>query len=204
LTSWPGNWKPIESPSEAAAFEDALRRLVAPGHPLFELPLRAIARKWDDILVLFAFDDGSGRVVQVVVPWIQGPMEFPCPISIIKENRETWVTMIESRLAFQKLKPDPSVVPKYRKGARVMLLKHADWETDARATIVQDGRPRLIFDGTTHVDYMVEFDEPQPESNPPDDPKIPSLWAGTSVLEEYLRPLSPDDTPCRARRFRST
>ncbi len=206
MTRWPGGWKAIENSLEAADFVEALRRLLAPGHPLFGLPLRAIGREWNGILALFAFDDGSGRVAVVHLLWKGEPMEPPLyPYSKIYDSQqEAWIKETEWYQELKKRQPDPAVVPRFKKGDRVMLLKHFDWAGDARATIVQEGRPRLIFDGSTHVEYMVEFDEPQPEINPPENPEIPTHWAGTTVLEQSLRPLSPAEVPGRVRRFRST
>ena len=66
---WIEPWQPIDTPSEADALRVELSRELPPAHPLSGLPIRAIARRRDDDDVLFAIEDGSGRVASVHLTW---------------------------------------------------------------------------------------------------------------------------------------
>lgn len=57
LTPW------FAESSQQAASE--LAREVRPGHPLWQVPVRVLARRQDSDDVLFAVDDGTGRVAVV-------------------------------------------------------------------------------------------------------------------------------------------
>lgn len=144
---WPERWVEVSLPSEVAAFSDELRAELAPGHRLFGLPLRAIGRRWDNIFVLFALEDGSARVAEVVLPWKRGPMEPPLPMTILFANFQEWAGHVEYADWLARLKPDPGVVPKLRKGDRVLMAKHSGWRADCRGTVVREGEPRVIGDG---------------------------------------------------------
>jgi len=51
------------------ALVDELRREVASGHVLFGMPVSAVARRRDRDDVLYALEDGSGRVAVVHLTW---------------------------------------------------------------------------------------------------------------------------------------
>lgn len=108
---WPEQWMPINRPSEVCAFTDELRADLAPAHCLFGLPLRAIGRRWDNIDVLFALEDGSARVAQVFLPWKHGPMEPPSPTTILFANFEEWAGRVAYADCLARLRPDAGVVP---------------------------------------------------------------------------------------------
>jgi hypothetical protein len=75
-----------------------------------------------------------------------------------------------------------SVQPRFQVGERLTLLKHYEWKADVGVRIKEAGRKRTIFDGTPHIQYVVEFDEPQLDTD-----GYACEW--TSVLEDYLRPI---------------
>ena len=49
---WPLNWEPV-IPEAKQAFEAELRRAAMPGHPLYAVPVKAVARRNDCDNVLF-------------------------------------------------------------------------------------------------------------------------------------------------------
>ena len=63
-----------------------------------------------------------------------------------------------------------------------MLVEHYECRAGVGARVKEAGRKRTTFDGTPHIQYFVEFDEPQIDSDG-------YACEGTSVLEEYLRPI---------------
>jgi len=185
---WPVRWIPISHPSEVAAFSEELRTELSPGHCLFDLRLHAIGRRFDNIFVLFAVDDGSGRVADVVLPWKRGPMEPPAPTASLFKSFEEWVHCVEYAEWLARLRPAADVVPRLKGGDRVLMLKHSGWKADCRGRIVREGRPRIIFDGSTRVEYLIRFDEPQTELTD-ESAGLFIEYEATSVLEEYLHPL---------------
>lgn len=58
---WLIPWHAESSPQAATE----LAREVCPGHPLWQLPVRVLARRQDCDDVLFALEDGTGRVAVV-------------------------------------------------------------------------------------------------------------------------------------------
>jgi hypothetical protein len=87
---WPEPWGQIDDATTAAAFEAELQRELSPGHTLFGLPLRAVGRRWDCDDVLFAVEDGSGRVAAVHLTCRQGAEPPPWPNSGLYESRAAW------------------------------------------------------------------------------------------------------------------
>jgi hypothetical protein len=73
------------------AMERELRRELASGHPLFGLPVKAVARRQDCDDVLFALRDGTGRVAVVHLTWTQSsPERPPWPVTTLFANLEAW------------------------------------------------------------------------------------------------------------------
>jgi hypothetical protein len=71
--------------------ERELRRELAAGHPLFGLPARALARRRDCDGVLFAVEDGSGRVAVVHLTWTPSPDERPrWPSTAVSPSLAVW------------------------------------------------------------------------------------------------------------------
>jgi len=66
---WPWPFGAIEEVDHRFSLEAELRRELKPGHPLFGLPARAIARRSDQDDVLFKLLDGTGRVAEVHLTW---------------------------------------------------------------------------------------------------------------------------------------
>jgi hypothetical protein len=182
---WPDRWVPIKLPSEISAFADELRAELAPSHRLFGLPLHAIGRRWDNTHVLFAFEDGSARVAEIILPWKGRPMEPPAPTTILFANFDEWAGTVEHANWLAQLRPDTSVAPKFRIGDRVLMVKHYDWKASCRGTILSEGRPRVIHDGSTCVEYVIRFDEPQSDLTD-EAAGLHMEYQETTVLEEYL------------------
>jgi hypothetical protein len=75
---WLVPWHPVsDDPTQVAGMERELRLELSAGHPLFGLPVRTLARRKDCDDVLFAIEDGTGRVAVVHLTWTQSPPERP-------------------------------------------------------------------------------------------------------------------------------
>jgi hypothetical protein len=88
--NWPEPWGPIDDDFTARSFEAELQQELSPGHLLFGLPLRVIGRRWDYDDVLFAVEDGSGRVAAVHLTWRGGAEPPPWPYSGLYEGFDAW------------------------------------------------------------------------------------------------------------------
>jgi len=76
---WLDPWHDVADlgPQFAATFEEVLKREVAPGHPLYGVPVQAIGKRDGSDDVLFQLLDGSGRVAVVHLTWTRSPPERP-------------------------------------------------------------------------------------------------------------------------------
>ena len=82
-------------------FRQQLEREVPPGHCLYQMPVRLIARgNGDD--ALFRLLDGSGRVAGVHLTWSTHREKLPWPVTTIYDTLEEWVE-------------------------KVMIIEHKDW-----------------------------------------------------------------------------
>jgi hypothetical protein len=63
---WLEPWRPVAAEH---GFVDELRRECGLGHPLYGLPVSALASRDDCDDVLFQLEDGSGRVAVVHLTW---------------------------------------------------------------------------------------------------------------------------------------
>ncbi len=71
------------------ALVDELRRELAPGHVLFGMSVWAVARRRDCDDVLYALEDGSGRVAVVHLTW--SPEADPAwPVTELFDELESW------------------------------------------------------------------------------------------------------------------
>ena len=97
---WLLPWHSIADDSnEVTGMERELRRELSAGHPLYGLPVRAMARRQDCDDVLFALADGTGRVAVVHLTWTHSPPEAPpWPVTVVYPTIERW--------AEQVMKPD--------------------------------------------------------------------------------------------------
>jgi hypothetical protein len=87
---WLEPWRPVVG-KEATGLERVLRREVGRDHELYGLGMRALARRGDCDDVLFAIQDGTGRVADVHLTWTRDPPErAPWPIAIIFSSFEVW------------------------------------------------------------------------------------------------------------------
>lgn len=83
---WLEPWGLENDPSNA--FQRQLATEVKLGHPLYQVPVRLIARGFGDDC-LFELLDGTGRVALVHLVW-QGPQNPPWPSSKIYSDLQTW------------------------------------------------------------------------------------------------------------------
>lgn len=110
---WFEPWSSVEHYDDnyRNGFLDQLRREVAPGHALYDLPVRLIA--WGNGGdALFALLDGSGRIAQVHLTWAHGSERLPWPGTAIYASLETWAE-------------------------QAMLPEHREWAAETRAPIGQ-------------------------------------------------------------------
>jgi hypothetical protein len=91
--NWLVPWDSVsDSPGQVAAMERELRREVAEGHPLYNLPVRTLGRRQDCDDVLYAIEDGSGRVAVVHLTWTHSPPDrLPWPVAIVYPSLEVWI-----------------------------------------------------------------------------------------------------------------
>lgn len=75
---WLVPWHPVgDDPTQVIGMERELKRELSAGHPLFGLPVKTLARRQDCDDVLFALQDGTGRVAVVHLTWTHSPPEHP-------------------------------------------------------------------------------------------------------------------------------
>lgn len=88
---WLEPWHQIAG-EHVVAIERELRRELAEGHALYGLPVRALARRQDCDDVLFAIEDGSGRVAVVHLTWISAPPERALwPSTTFFASLDAWI-----------------------------------------------------------------------------------------------------------------
>jgi hypothetical protein len=74
--------------------ERELKRELSVEHPLFGLPVKTLARRQDRDDVLFALEDGTGRVAVVHLTWTQSPPERPpWPVTTLFPSLENWAAV---------------------------------------------------------------------------------------------------------------
>lgn len=90
---WLAPWYSIaDNAAQVQAMESELRRELGRGHPLFGVPVRAVARRADRDDVLFTLEDGTGRVAVVHLTWIHRPPERPpWPATDVFPSWDSWV-----------------------------------------------------------------------------------------------------------------
>jgi hypothetical protein len=93
---WPHPFSPIEYPEDKPAFEAKLRREVKPGHPLYGVPVAAVARRYDQDDVLFELLDGSGRVAEVHLTWAGDQEKPPWPDARLFDSLTEWVEAVKA------------------------------------------------------------------------------------------------------------
>jgi hypothetical protein len=80
-----------DDPDQVAGMERELQCELSPGHPLYGMPVKTLARRQDCDDVLFAVQDGTGRVAVVHLTWTQSPPDCPpWPHTTLFPNLETW------------------------------------------------------------------------------------------------------------------
>jgi hypothetical protein len=92
--AWLDPWYPISGdPAHTTGLEKELLRELSPGHILYRVPVRALALRQDCDDVLFALEDGSGRVAVVHLTWKQsGPEHPPWPGTSLYPSLEQWLS----------------------------------------------------------------------------------------------------------------
>jgi hypothetical protein len=89
---WLLPWHPVaDNAAQVAGIERELQRELSTGHPLFGLAVKSLARRQDCDDVLFALEDGTGRVAVVHLTWTQSPPERPpWPRTTLFPSFENW------------------------------------------------------------------------------------------------------------------
>ncbi|ADB15836.1 hypothetical protein Psta_1154 [Pirellula staleyi DSM 6068] len=89
---WLVPWHPVgEDSGQVGGMEQELKRELSADHPLFGLPVKALARRQDCDDVLFALQDGTGRVAVVHLTWTRNPPERPpWPHTTLFPSLENW------------------------------------------------------------------------------------------------------------------
>lgn len=87
---WPQGWLAIRPGTEANMVAELSREL-APGHPLYGLPVRAAGLGGSGDDVLFEIADGSGRVAVAHLTWGRHPETAPWPLSVVYPSRAAWL-----------------------------------------------------------------------------------------------------------------
>jgi hypothetical protein len=92
---WLVPWYSVaDDTAQISGMELELASELSAGHPLFGLPVRTLARRYDCDDVLFAVEDGTGRVALVHLTWTQCPPERPpWPYTIIFPDLEAWAVL---------------------------------------------------------------------------------------------------------------
>jgi hypothetical protein len=89
---WLHPWYPVANPQELLG---ELRLEVTSGHPLCDLPLRTIVRRYDRDDALFQIEDGSGRVAMVHLTWSMNPERVPFgPETAILDSLTSWAETV--------------------------------------------------------------------------------------------------------------
>jgi len=90
---WLVPWQSVaDKTAQAAGLEHELSRELSAGHPLYGVPVRALGRRQDCDDVLFALDDGTGRVAVVHLTWTHSlPDKPPWPVTAVYRSFEAWV-----------------------------------------------------------------------------------------------------------------
>jgi hypothetical protein len=95
VMEWLDPWWSPESLGEQIYenFKKQLQLEVPPGHCIYGLPVRLIARGNGDN-ALFEILDGSGRVTQVHLTWSKNQECLPWPVTTIYQNIEEWTEKV--------------------------------------------------------------------------------------------------------------
>jgi len=92
ITQWLEPWCSVESLGSEFCdrFRKQFEREVPPGHELYGLPVKLVARgNGDDCL--FQILDGTKRVAEVHLTWSKGPERLPWPAHAVYPDIDTWV-----------------------------------------------------------------------------------------------------------------
>jgi len=88
--TWPNEWSPIGAAEGAGRFDAELKRELAREHPLHDLRVAAIGRRFDRDEVLFQVLDGGTRVAEVHLTWSRKREPPPWPLSRVYETWTAW------------------------------------------------------------------------------------------------------------------
>lgn len=93
---WPVPWNPV-NPARGNGLRAQLRRELAPGHALYDVPAMALAARADQDDVLFLITEG--RVAEVHLTWASGEVEPPWPHATVHASLEDWRVHAEASWA---------------------------------------------------------------------------------------------------------
>lgn len=90
---WPAHWHSVaDDRGQVAGMERELSRELSAGHPLYGVPVCTLARRQDCDDVLFALNDGTGRVAAVHLTWTQTvPEPPPWPRTVLYSDLHAWL-----------------------------------------------------------------------------------------------------------------
>src|SRR5262249_45700708 len=91
VMNWLAPWHPIGDTTQVEGIQKELRRELSPGHPLYAIPTRAIARREDCDDVLFSTNDGTGRVAVVHLTRTASEKP-PWPDTVVWNSLDEWMT----------------------------------------------------------------------------------------------------------------
>ena len=87
--SWLEPWIPVDCEGSRRGLEAELSRELAPGHPLFGIPVIALGKRQDQDDVRFALPDG--RVAEVHLTWVsQGEVDARWPSTAFHPFLAAW------------------------------------------------------------------------------------------------------------------
>jgi hypothetical protein len=77
---------------------------------------------------------------------------------------------------------------KFRRGDRVVMLRHAGWKNDVTGTVAEEGQPRELDDGSIDLEYSITIDEAQ-RDQAEEWNRVDAGHDEAYALERFLRPL---------------
>jgi hypothetical protein len=72
-------------------------------------------------------------------------------------------------------------------GDRVLMIRHADWKSDAVGTISAGPRERVNWRGETYLDYWIDFDDPQSDYTDEENGDNDRTYKSSTVAGDYIR-----------------
>jgi hypothetical protein len=103
----PSGFSRIDQYEDEALIETELKRELKPGHPLFNLPVAAVARRNDQDDILLVLLDGSGRIAVVHLTWMGEKEKPPWPSTVIFDSTSAWLRSLSAEYPKKDANHDP-------------------------------------------------------------------------------------------------